>query len=138
MRVGEVQNPVRGEITLRVIVADTDLMGVVYNSNFLRWFEVGRTELLRDRGVSYASVEARGYSLPVTEAAFRVRQPARYDDQLRLETVVAALRSRRVTFGYRIYRGSDLLVEGSTVHVPVRHRDGKGTSFPDWLLRPLQ
>ena len=124
---------VAGEVELRVRVADTDLMGVVYNSNFLVWFEIGRTELMRERGVSYAQVEARGVSLPVTEARFKVRRPARYDDLLRLETRVGSTRSRQVVFLYRIYRGSDLLVEGETVHVPVRHADGRGINLPDFL-----
>ncbi len=123
-----------GSAEIRVYVSDTDAMGVVYNSNYLTWFEIGRTELLRDRGLTYAEVERRGHSLPVTEAALRIRRSARYDDLLRIETRVGELRTRRIRFLYRIYRGQELLVEGETVHVPVRHADRKVVSFPDWLL----
>jgi acyl-CoA thioester hydrolase len=126
-----------GETEVRVRVADTDLMGVVYNSNYLIWFEIGRTELLRDRGMTYGEIEARGYSLPVTEASFRVRKPARYDDLLNIKTQVGDLRSRRLSFRYRIFRGQSLLVEGETVHVPVLHSAGGAISLPSWLTDVL-
>jgi acyl-CoA thioester hydrolase len=122
---------------IRVRVADTDLMGVVYNSNYLIWFEVGRTELIRSRGISYAEVESRGYSLPVIEARFVVRRPARYDDLLQIETRIGQRRSRKVSFLYRICRDAELLVEGETLHVPVAHEGGRATSLPPWLARAL-
>jgi len=122
-----------GCVEVRVRVADTDLMGVVYNSNYLVWFEIGRTELMRRRGLSYADVEARGYSLPVTEAYFKVRLPARYDDLLRVETVVESKRSRNLVFAYEIFRDRTLLVEGRTVHVPMQHSTARAVPLPDWL-----
>ncbi len=121
-------------VELRVRVADTDLMGVVYNSNFLVWFEIGRTELIRSRGISYAEVERRGYSLPVIEARFSVRRPARYDDLLTIETRLCELRSRKVVFRYQIRRDGELLVEGETSHVPTRHGDEtRAVVIPEWL-----
>jgi acyl-CoA thioester hydrolase len=126
-----------GKTEIRVRVADTDLMGVVYNGNFLVWFEIGRTELLRDLGLTYAEVEARGYSLPVTEARFRARKPAHYDDKVVVETRLGSLRTREVRFLYRIHRGEDLLVEGETTHVPVCHRNGAAVSIPGWMATVL-
>lgn len=122
---------------VRVYFADTDLMGVVYNGVYLTWFEIGRTEFLRDRGLAYAEVERRGFSLPVTEASFVVRSPARYDDWIRIETCVDGIRSRGVTFRYRISRDDTLLVEGRTVHTPVSKQDLKGARLPDWLRERL-
>ena len=134
----EIDGRSSGQVEVRVRVTDTDLMGVVYNSVYLVWFEIGRTELMRSRGIAYAEVETRGISLPVTEARFRVRQPARYDDLLRIETSVMARRSRGVSFAYRIFREDHLLVEGETTHVAVRHADGRSCALPEWLKDPLK
>ena len=123
---------------IRVRVADTDMMGVVYNSEYLVWFEIGRTEWMRDRGLTYAEVEARGYSLPVTEATFKVRAPGRYDDLLSIETRIGTVRTRQIVFTYRILRGRELLVEGQTIHVPVRHADGRAVNLPVWLSERLR
>ncbi len=123
---------------VRVRVADTDLMGVVYNSNFLVWFEIGRTEWIRSRGISYAEVERSGFSLPVIEARFRVRQPARYDDLVSIETTVLYLNRRQVRFGYRISRTGVTLVEGESLHVPVRHDQGRAVVFPDRLFAAMR
>lgn len=128
---------VRGSTHVRVYFADTDQMGVVYHGVYLTWFEIGRTELLRDRGTAYAEVERRGISLPVTEAWLRVRRPARYDDRIRIETELASLRSREMTFEYRLFREDQLLVEGKSIHVAVATSGGAATSIPDWLRRAV-
>ena len=124
---------VRGITQVRVYFSDTDQMGVVYNGNYLTWFEVGRTELMRGRGLSYAAVEARGVALPVTEARFRVRLPARYDDEVRIETRVGRVRTRDLTFVYRLYAQDRFLVEEETVHVVVNKETGSAVRMPDWL-----
>lgn len=104
--------------TVRVRYADTDQMGVAYHANYLRWFEVGRAEMLRSLGTSYREVEASGLALPVVEARCRYLRPARYDDLLAIETAVAGLGRASVTFAYRIVREPDgeLLASGSTEH----------------------
>lgn len=123
-----------GGIThVRVYFADTDQMGVVYNGKYLTWFEVGRTELMRGRGLSYASVEERGIALPVTEASFRVRLPARYDDHVRIETRLGRIRTREISFLYRLWVDDRLLVEGETLHVCVNRAAGRSVRIPDWL-----
>jgi acyl-CoA thioester hydrolase len=124
---------IRGCADIRVYVYQTDMVGVVYNSRYLEWFEIGRSELMRERGLPYAEVEARGYSLPVTETQFRIRTPARYDDLVRIETRIGAVRSRQVTFLYEIRRGDALVADGSTTHVPVTHGDGRACGFPAWM-----
>ncbi|MEZ4648139.1 MAG: thioesterase family protein [Candidatus Eisenbacteria bacterium] len=123
---------------VRVYFSDTDQMGVVYNGNYLTWFEVGRTELMRDRGLSYASVEGRGVSLPVTEARFRVRRPALYDDLVQIETRLGRVRTRDLTFLYKLHARDQLLVEGETTHVAVGKDGGTAIRIPDWLRAGLE
>lgn len=87
---------------IRVRYGETDQMGVAYHANYLVWCEVGRTDLIRTLGSSYADMEAEGLRLAVAEAALRYRAPARYDDVLGIETRLERVQSRFVTFSYRI------------------------------------
>jgi acyl-CoA thioester hydrolase len=87
---------------LRVRYAETDRMGIVYYANYLIWCEVGRVEFMRALGGSYATLEAQGYGLAVAEATVRYLAPARFDDLVRIETTLASVRSRAVTFDYAI------------------------------------
>ena len=104
--------------TIRVRYGDTDQMGFAYYGNYLRWFEIGRAEMLRALGRSYREIESRGVWLPVLEARCHYLRPARYDDEVVIETGVRELRRASVRFGYRILRnGSDeLLAYGETEH----------------------
>ena len=109
---------------VRVRYAETDQMGIVYYANYLVWFELGRVELLRSLGLAYSKLEAdHGCILPVVSARCRYRAPARYDDEILIETRPAMLRGSVLKFAYRILRkGRDgeepaLLAEGETVHV---------------------
>lgn len=94
-------------LEFRVRYAETDQMGVVYHANYLVWCEMGRTELIRQRGASYAQLERDGLVLAVADATLRYHSPARYDDMIRVEATVDEVRSRTVRFGYVIYRVSD-------------------------------
>jgi acyl-CoA thioester hydrolase len=109
----------------RVIYADTDQMGVVYYANYLRWFEMGRTELLRQIGATDSSVEEAGFFFPVTEVSCRYLKPARFDDEITVETKLTALGRAVLDFSYKIMRKNDgeILAEGWTRHACV---DGKG------------
>ncbi len=121
-----------GETRVRVRYQETDQMGVVYHANYLVWFEVGRVELLRQRGMTYRDVEMEeGCGLAVVEATARYKVPARYDDELTIETRVVMARGPVVRFAYRILRVEDgvLLCEGETVHVVVG-RDMKRRNLP--------
>jgi acyl-CoA thioester hydrolase len=117
---------------VRVRYAETDQMGVVYHANYLVWFEVGRVELMRSAGLDYKRLETdEGCWIVVVEAAARYKAPARYDDELIVETRVAEVRGPVIRFGYRIVRAEDglLLCEGETVHVAVG-RDMKRRPIP--------
>jgi acyl-CoA thioester hydrolase len=115
----------------RVIYADTDQMGVVYYANYLCWFERGRSEWLRQIGLPYAMIEDQGFHFPVTEVACRYFQPARYDDIVAIETVLAEFGRASLTFNYRLLRENDncLLATGSTTHACIDHM-GRVTRIP--------
>jgi acyl-CoA thioester hydrolase len=109
---------------VRVRYAETDQMGIVYYANYLIWFELGRVELLRSLGLAYSSLEKdHSIILPVVDAHCRYRAPARYDDEILIETRPVLLRGTVLKFAYRILRKSPdgqepaLLAEGETVHV---------------------
>ena len=110
--------------TLRVRYAETDQMGVVYYANYFVWCEIGRVEFFRQLGYDYKQMEIEDdCHLPVVEATCRYRAPARYDDEVAIETSVIAIRSSVIKFGYRILRlqaeGELLLAEAETAHVTV-------------------
>lgn len=127
----------------RVIYGDTDAGGVVYNANFLRYFEKGRTELMRDWVCSYREIEALGLILPVTECFARYKSPAFYDDLLEIETSIAELRRFSCRFNYKITRKDEhrskptLIVKGYTIHAAVT-REGKLTRLPENIMSKLQ
>jgi len=107
-------------------------MGIVYYSNYLVWFEVGRTDLLRHEGWSYKDMEADGFSLPVVEAHCDYRQSARYDEDLDIRTSGTLLSPVRVRFEYEVVRCADAVVLacGHTVHA-VLDRSGKPRRLPE-------
>jgi acyl-CoA thioester hydrolase len=106
-------------------------MGVVHHTHFFVWFEMGRTELLRELGCTYGEMEARGVFMPVVEAACRYRTPVRYDEVLEIETALEKISASRVAFRYRLHRqGTDrTLAEGRTVHATV-NREGEVIRMP--------
>lgn len=123
-----------GKTNLRVRYAETDQMGIVYHSNYLIWFEVGRTELFRDLNLPYTLFEEQGLGLAVIEASCRYRQPARYDDGLVIYTKIEEFSARRVIFTYEVKRSNTLLTEGKTIHVFV-NKEGRfadARKYPIW------
>jgi acyl-CoA thioester hydrolase len=116
---------------LRVRYAETDRMRVVYYANYLVWCEVGRVEFMRALGRSYAALESEGIGLAVSEAAVRYLAPARFDDLVRIETTLASVRSRAVTFDYVIsHAGSGTRL--ATAHTALVSIDetGRLTALP--------
>lgn len=115
------QDNTKSRAHYRVIYGDTDQMGVAYYSNYLRWFEIGRTELLRQANFPYKSIEAQGLHFPVTEVSCRYFKPARYDDAIVIDTELSDLGRASLTFHYKIYLqdGNQLIAEGSTKHACV-------------------
>jgi acyl-CoA thioester hydrolase len=123
------------ETTLRVRYAETDAMGIVYHTNYIVWFEVGRGEFFRRRGGNYREFEEQGLFLPLTEVDARFIAPARYDDLVVVRTSVAELRSRSVTMYYEVVmkETGQVLVTGHTKHFCV-DRAGRTKRFPPDLL----
>jgi acyl-CoA thioester hydrolase len=116
---------------VRVRYAETDQMGVAYYANYLVWFEVGRTEWLRDTGWTYRTMEDEGLSLPVIEARCEYRQPARYDDELEVRTVGRLVSAVRLAFDYEVVRRADAVTMalGHTVHATLDTR-GRPVRIP--------
>src|SRR5579872_4853920 len=123
---------------LRVRYAETDQMGVVYHTNYLIWCEVGRTDYIRSLGTPYAHLEREGVALAVAEATLRCHSPARYDDPIRVETVLSAVKSRTLTFDYLVTHGAtgERLASARTVLVSL-DRTGRVTALPAALRERL-
>jgi acyl-CoA thioester hydrolase len=122
---------------VRVRYAETDQMGVAYHGGYFAWFEVGRTDLLREQGVTYREMEAADLRLPVIEAQARYIRPALYDDELEIRTLVTAVGGARISFSYEIHRGAEgPLATGATAHAAVDGR-GRPRRLPEHLRRLL-
>ena len=117
--------------TVRVRYAETDRMGVVYYANYLVWFEVGRTEWLRETGWTYRAMEDEGLALPVIEAHCEYRLGAKYDDELEIRTRGRLVSPVRIAFDYEVVRRSDATVvaTGHTVHATI-DRAGRPVRLP--------
>jgi acyl-CoA thioester hydrolase len=132
--------PIVGEAKLRVRYAETDQMGVVYHSNFIVWFEVGRVELLRQLGFRYRDMEREeDCHIAVADVRCRFKAPARYDDEITIRTHLKNVRDSLLHFGYEIVRAEDgvLLAEGETTHVVVNSRFEK-TILPERYRNAFQ
>ena len=124
--------------SLRVIYGDTDMMGVVYYANYLRYFEAARTEVLREQDLSYREFEETGYAMPVAEASVRYHASATYDDLLHVETRIDKIGGSSIVLSYRIIRDSDKveLCTGMTRHACV-DQSGKVVKWPSWFKEKL-
>lgn len=115
-------------VNIRVRYKETDRMGVVYYSNYLVWFEIGRTELFRDSGMDYRELErTKNIFFPVIRAECDYKVPVKYDDLIRVETEIADIGKTRVTFRYLIKTDDILNASGQTCHVFV---DANGKPMP--------
>ncbi len=127
------------ETLQRVRYSETDKMGIVYYANYLVWFEIGRTEFCRVRGLSYSNMEAMEDAfLVVAESYCRYKAPAYYDDEILIRTHLTELRRRSLRFGYEIIRAADgqVIAEGETGHV-VTDSTGHVRSFPEGYAQRL-
>ena len=107
------------ESRTRVRYKETDQMGIAHHSNYLVWFEIGRTDLCRATGISYASIESRGFILVVTEIGCRYRTPFLYDEEVLIRTSVSSAASRAMKFGYELFEGTgeELRATGFSSHL---------------------
>jgi len=127
------------KITTRVLYKDTDKAGIVYYANYLHWFEMGRTEFMRNAGCSYFELEKKHFIMPVVEAFCRYYASAKYDDVIEIETTIDVIDRIKMKFHYAIVRQADkkLLAEGYTLHV-CTDEQAKVKRLPESLLALLQ
>ena len=126
------------QIQIRVRYSETDQMRVVYHGNYAQYFEVGRVEWLRNKGVSYKWMEENGIMLPVVSLNMNYKKPARYDELLTLKTFLKKLTSVKIEFDYELYNeGGELLTTGNSVLVFVNMKTGRPMAPPLYLLELL-
>ena len=129
----------KNQTQIRVRYGETDQMGVVYHANYASYFEVGRTEWLREYGITYKSMEETGVMLPVISLEIKYKNSARYDDLLTIKTSIKKLPSARIEFDYELVNESgDLLATGSTDLVFINMKRNRPMLCPDYLLDKLK
>ena len=127
------------EVQLRVRYSETDQMGVVYHGNYLPYFEIGRVEWLRDKGVSYKWMEENGVGLPIVSLTLNYKKPARYDDLLTVRTTFKSQTSVKIEFDCEILsEQGELLTTMSIILVFVSFKTGRPTAPPDYIKAILE
>jgi len=125
----------------RVLYADTDAMGIVYNGAYFRFFERARDEYLRQRGLPYSGIEARGLSTPLTEAYAHYYSSFRYDEVIAMECWVSTIKRASFRFDYRLFlpeNPAETKVDGYTTLALLDKETQKVCKIPDWMLELLQ
>ncbi len=125
----------------RVLYADTDAMGIVYNGAYFRFFERARDEYLRQRGTPYSRIEANGFSTPLTEAFAHYYSSFHYDDMITMECWVSQIKRASFRFEYRLFlaeKPEETKVAGYTTLAILDKETQKVAKIPDWLLALLQ
>ena len=130
----------KGTFEQRVYYADTDHGGVVYYSNYLRWFEIGRTEILRQNDLDYSKFEKEGLIAPVVEVKCNYKAPAKYNDVIITETEITHIGNSSIRFDYKITNKEDkrLIAEGYTVNVFVEIKTNKPAKIPEKLRKVFE
>ncbi|HNQ59537.1 MAG TPA: thioesterase family protein [Bacteroidales bacterium] len=124
---------------LRVRYVEVDSMGYVYHGNYASYYEVGRTELMRNLGSSYKKLEDEGVLMPVIHLECHYIRPARYDDEIRIVTRIQKFTHTQITFSYRIYNQDNQLInEGSTTLVFVNSQTMKPRRSPKWFAEIIE
>lgn len=126
------------EIEARVRYSEVDRFGVAHNKHYFEWFEIGRTEYCRQRGLPYKEIEEKGFVLVVVEAFCRYRRPLRYDDRFLIQVACCEAKPRKIVFAYRLLNPerTTIIAQGYTIHVPVNSR-AEVTPLPGELLARL-
>src|SRR4051794_40674977 len=123
---------------LRVRYGECDPQGIVFNANYLAFFDVAFTELWREAIGPWQEMTERGFDAVVAEARLRFRAPARFDDMIALELETAGLGRSSITTAVRIVRGDELLVEGELRHVVLSTGTWRPAPMPDWIRAGLE
>lgn len=127
------------EYTFRVKYPDTDQMGTVHHSNYVKYCETARWELFRSIGISYRSVEEAGYMLPVIDMKFKFLKTTQYDTQLTVKTTLKAIKGVRIWFTYQIYNEqAELINKAETELAFVRKDNWKPCAAPDFILKAIE
>ncbi len=124
----------------RVLYADTDAMGIVYNGTYFRFFEHARDEYLRQRGLPYSALEQRGLRTPLTEALAHYYFPFRYDEIIEMECWISEIKRASFRFQYRLFapeKPDETRVSGYTVLAVCDKASGRVSKIPPWLLELL-
>jgi acyl-CoA thioester hydrolase len=132
-------SPTPVELTVRVRYSETDRMGVAHNKNYFEWFEIGRTEFFRRKGIPYRSLEAKGYFLVVVEAFCRYKKALHYDDTFNVHVRLCEMTPKKANFAYQLWSKdrSTLIAEGYTTHL-VTNRNTEVCKLPPYLFLKLE
>ncbi len=123
---------------IRVRYAETDKMGFAYNGNYLTYFEIGRTDLMRAEGIRYRDLEDAGYQLPVLEASVKYLNSAFYDDLLSIESELCYDRGATLKFEYNIFRDDTIIAKGFTLHMFIKVENKMPVKPPKVFLDALE
>lgn len=124
---------------MRVWYVDTDQMGIVHHSNYVKYYEAARSDLMRELGVSYAEMESRGVMMPILEVHSYYKASALYDELITVEISVEELPMARITFHYKIYNESGTLLNTGSTVLGFMHSDShKPTRAPQWFVELLE
>ena len=124
------------ETQIRVRYAETDQMGYVYYGNYPAYYEVARTEALRQLGTSYHILEEKGVMMPVIDLSIKYLKPAKYDDLLTIKTVVKEIPKMRMHFFYEVYNSNNILLnKGETTLVFISMKKNRPIACPEWLSK---
>ena len=127
------------QIQIRVRYSETDQMQVVYHGNYAQYFEMGRVEWLRNKGISYKWMEDNGIMLPVVSLTMNYKKPARYDELLSLKTILKNRTSVKIEFDYELYNeAGELLTMANSILVFVDMKTGRPVSPPQYMLSVLE
>ncbi len=127
---------IESSVRLKVRYQETDRMGIVYYSNYLVWFEIGRTELFGSLGIPYPELEKKGYFLVVTESRCEYKAPVTYEDEIEVSTRLAEIKHSSLTFDYEVRKNEALIASGATRHAFV-DREGKAVRIPKFVTEVL-
>lgn len=125
---------------IQLLYADTDMMGVMYHANYLKWFELGRSALIRDLGFSYTAMEEAGYYAPVYDVQVTYKTPLRYGDKAHVYTWVEENNGLKTLYGYEIKNQHDeVCAVGKTTHIIVKKENFRPVqfkkAFPEWFAK---
>jgi acyl-CoA thioester hydrolase len=127
------------QIQIRVRYSETDQMGVVYHGNYAQYFEIGRVEWLRNKGISYKWMEENGIMLPVVSLTMNYKKPAHYDELLTLKTILKNKTSVKIEFDYELYNeNAELLTTGNSILVFVDMKTGRPIAPPEYISAILE